>query len=121
MQSRRDFKKSKEGQFSDAEDLLNLKLTKAKTKEVTLVLSDGLQPPSKKRKLQQQDVLMGLKSSEAPAQERLPSICATDVPSSSFDHHCLLPISYWYSPEAAILFKPTDDETVLEAINNQLE
>jgi hypothetical protein len=29
--------KSKEGPFSDAEDLLNLKLTKSKTKEVTLV------------------------------------------------------------------------------------
>jgi hypothetical protein len=39
---------------------------------------------------------------------------------SSLD--CILPhISFWMSPEAIILFKPVGDETVLKALDNQIQ
>jgi len=110
--------------ISEAEDLLNIVITKSKASKSTISLNTGLRPTKKRKQLPKEEVGLQASATQAPENHNGSSEGAICVPSASHALHCPLPdemFDYWCSPEAKILFSPRNGEPTQQSIREQVE
>lgn len=111
--------------INNGNDLLNIVITKSKSKQATISLNKGLRHQAKKRKCSpkeevelQASAATLVKHYEQPLDDALCALLAT----SSL--HCPPQkdlLDYWSSPEAKMLFCPQEGEMVQQSIREQIK
>ena len=115
--------------ISDAEELLNEKKTRGNTlhfsSEIEMVeISNDYETTTGKRKRSQPQIhSIGLNAKSIEMAVSQNPFSTPQVSSLEEDPQCPPPVvnHFWFSKEAMALFRPVDDESVLDAINNQIK